>query len=71
MATPEELQAQLTSLRKARASGALVVRHGDTQVTYRSIDDLQKAIDAIIKELNAARGKKRRPRYVRQDRRGL
>lgn len=71
MATPEELQAQLTALKKARASGALIVRHGDTQVTYRSITELQLAIDAITKELNAAKGVKRRPRYIRQDRRGL
>lgn len=71
MATPEELQNQLTALKKARASGALVVRHGDTQVTYRSIAELQLAIEAITKELNAATGKKRRPHYIRQTRRGL
>lgn len=71
MATPDELQTQLTALKKARASGALVVRHGDTQVTYRSITELQLAIDAITKELNVAKGRKRRPHYIRQDRRGL
>jgi hypothetical protein len=71
MATAEELTAQLTSLKKARASGALMVRHGDTQVTYRSIDELNKAISAITDELNAATGKKRRPRYARQERKGL
>lgn len=72
MPTPQqELEAQLKALKKARASGALIVRHGDTQVTYRSIAELQAAIDAIIEELNSLKGKKRRPRYVRQDRRGL
>lgn len=71
MATLEELNLQLAALKKARASGVLIVRHGDTQVTYRSIDDIQKAIDAIIEEINALKGIKRRPRYVRQDGRGL
>ncbi|MBL8577734.1 MAG: hypothetical protein JNK47_10940 [Mesorhizobium sp.] len=72
MATADELNAQLTALKKARASGALVIRHGDTQVTYRSIAELQKAIDAIQNELDALTGKRKRgPRYVRQDRRGL
>lgn len=71
MATPEELQAQLTALKKARASGALMVRHGDTQVTYRSIKELNEAIAAVTTELNAANGKKRGPRYARQERKGL
>lgn len=71
MADVEELRKQLAALKKARASGALIVRHGDTQVTYRSIAEIQAAIDAIIEEINAATGKRRRPRYLRQDRRGL
>jgi hypothetical protein len=72
MSTADELQTQLTALKKARASGALIVRHGDTQVTYRSITELQAAIDAITRELNALDpSRKRRPFYIRQERRGL
>lgn len=71
MATAAELQIQLTSLKKARASGALVVRHGDTQVTYRSMKELQEAIDVITGELNEVNGVKRRPRYLRQSSKGL
>jgi hypothetical protein len=71
MATLVELQAQLASLEKARGSGALIVRHGDTQVTYRSMDELIKAINIIIGLINEASGIKRKPRYIRQTSKGL
>lgn len=41
------IEAQIANLRKARASGALIVRHGETTVQYRSL----KEIDQIIGEL--------------------
>lgn len=66
MADAAEIQTQLTALKKARASGALMVRHGDTQVTYRSVAELQQAIDILTGELNTANGVGRGPRYVRQ-----
>lgn len=65
------LQTQLEALKAARASGALSVRHGDTSVTYRSMDELIKAIEAVQKEINAANGTTRRPRYVKQWTKGL
>lgn len=70
MSQVQELQAELRALKKARASGALIVRHGDAQITYRSVEELNKAIEAVTKELNAAKGKKRHPRYLRQSGRG-
>lgn len=71
MADVAELQTQLTALKKARASGALIVKHGDTQVTYRSIAELQSAIDIITGEINQANGVSRKPVYVKQSSKGL
>lgn len=65
------MQTQLEALKTARSSGALIVRHGDTQVTYRSIKELQEAIDVLTREINTGAGVKRRPRYVRQPNKGL
>lgn len=66
MADVAELQLQLAALKKARSSGALIVKHGDTQVTYRSIEELQKAIDIITGEINQANGVSRKPVYIKQ-----
>jgi hypothetical protein len=41
--------AWLAALQKARASGVLSVKHGDTQTTFRSLAE----IDAIIRSLTA------------------
>ena len=75
MATDAEkiatLEAQLTALKKARASGALSVRHGDTSVQYRSIAEIKSAISAVSRELRALRGGSRKPRYVLQTTKGL
>lgn len=69
--TLTELRAQLRSLKLARASGALVVRHGDTMVTYRSLSELNQAIAAVTGEIAALLGTQRKPGYVRQSRKGL
>lgn len=63
---------RLEALQKAAASGTLIVRHGDTQVTYRSLDELMKAIayaESQINKLNGVSG--RSPRYVQQNDKGL
>lgn len=70
MATLDDLTAQLAALEKARASGALRVRHGDTDVTYRSIDDIRKAIADIEGAIAALNGTQRKPRYVYQPDKG-
>ncbi len=41
--------AWLVALQKARASGVLSVRHGDTMTTFRSLAE----IDSIIRSLSA------------------
>lgn len=68
--TLEQLEEQLASLREAKASGALIVRHGDTQVTYRSMAELKEAIADLVTEVNKLNGVSRGPRYVRQSKRG-
>lgn len=70
--TLAEWEARLEVLEKAFTSGTLIVKHGDTQLTYRSMDELSKAITYVkgkIDKLSDATG--RRPRYVQQDTKGL
>ena len=58
--TQAELEAQLDALKKARASGAQTIRYvsngNERTVTYRTIDDLNKAIAAVESELSDAGG---------------
>lgn len=65
------LETQLTALKKARASGVLSVRHGDTSVQYRSLSEIERAISAVKKELRALNGGARKPRYALQTSKGL
>jgi hypothetical protein len=65
-----DLKAQLRALKKARASGALMVKHGDVQTTFRSINELNQAIAAVSAELKTKQGTGRAPRYVKQSRKG-
>ena len=44
---------QLIALEQALASGALTVEYADRRITYRSIDDLKKAIQVVKAELNS------------------
>jgi hypothetical protein len=63
----ETLQQQLDDLDEAIATGVLVVKHGDTSVTYRSHDQLLAARSHIVDMLNKAQGRgPRRVSYVRQ-----
>jgi len=45
------LQAQRDSLKKAIRSGVLKVQHGDKLVQYRSMADLQVALDGVNSDL--------------------
>lgn len=58
--TVEQLQAQRLALVKAMRSGALNVRHGDKSVVYRSMSEMQTALDMIDEDIDAAAGKKRK-----------
>lgn len=44
-------QSDLDAIEKAIASGALMVRYNDKQVTYRSISEMMQARDLIRKSL--------------------
>lgn len=69
--TVEQLESKLEALYEAQASGALVVKHGDTQLTFRSMIELEAAIAAVIRRLNRLNGVKRKPVYVKQNTKGL
>ena len=42
---------QYTELQAAIAMGALVVRHNDRTVTYRSLDEMQRILRMMAEEL--------------------
>lgn len=46
--------AQLDALKDALASGKLQVRFGDRSITYRSVDELRKAIATVGAEVNSS-----------------
>lgn len=47
---------QLEALRAALASGSLTVEYGDRRITYRSISELQKAIQIVNEAVNPPPG---------------
>jgi hypothetical protein len=58
--------ADIDALDRAIASGELMVRHGERQVTYRSLDELIKARATIAAEIAASAATSRAyPRYQR------
>lgn len=65
------LEARLEALYEAQSSGALKVKHGDTEVTYRSMEELNRAIAIIIGKINKLNGTVRKPVYVQQNTKGL
>lgn len=71
MAEIDDLTAQLAALKKARGSGVLIVRHGDTSVTYRTMQDILDAIIAVQNDIDKLNGNTRKPRYVVQPGKGL
>ena len=72
MASLATLQARLEALDAAIASGVLTVKHGDTLTTFRSMSDLLKARELILKQIAAAEGTTRtRIRYAYQSDKGL
>lgn len=54
------LKAQRDKLKKAMRSGALSVQHGDKRVQYRSMAEMQTALDGLNDELSEAVGRKRK-----------
>jgi len=62
------IQARISTLEAALASGVLTVRHGDTTTTFRSAAEILLAIDRLEKQLT---GPRTGPRYVQQSSKGL
>lgn len=69
MTTTVELQARLTSIKKARDSGVLLVRHGETTTQFRSLREMDKIIAELEGEISGATP--RRVRYMYQKGKGL
>lgn len=57
MATLAELQEQKTALEAARASGELRIRELNREITYRSMDEIDRALAAINAAIDQAEGK--------------
>jgi hypothetical protein len=72
MAELATLQARLEKLDAMIASGVLTSKHGETLITYRSMDELLTARALLEKEIAAASGTPRvRMRYAYQSGKGL
>lgn len=69
--TVDEMKEMLDNLVRARSSGVLVVKHGDTTTTYRSVSELNAAIAALKEDIARASGKRRRRvHYITQRSKG-
>lgn len=64
MATPQEIQAQIDEIMAAIAAPERQVTLGSQNVTYRTVDDLQKALLVLQRELEIANATVKRPRRV-------
>ena len=66
------LQKRIDALKKARDSGVLRVSHGDSDVTYRSLDEILRAIAAAEREIAVLSGSQGRvTAYKFTSRKGL
>lgn len=69
--TESQIQARIDAIRKARDSGVLMVRHGDTSTQFRSLAEMDKIISDLEAELAHAQGVvKSRVKYIRQSDKG-
>jgi hypothetical protein len=67
MATEAELAARIESLEAALATGVLTVRHGMTETTFRSEEEIRRIILHLQHQISAPP----RVRYVMQTTKGL
>ena len=71
MTTVAEKTARLNALKKARDSGALIVRHGDTSTTFRSLAEIERIIAQLENELASDAGTlNRKVKYIWQPGKG-
>ena len=64
MATVTELKSRREALQAARASGVARVSYDGKTVEYRSLAEIDRAIEALDREIAAAEGR-RIPRHLR------
>jgi hypothetical protein len=70
--TATDIQTRIDQLQKVRDSGTLTLRHGDTQTTFRSLDELNRTLQDLYRQLNAVNGTKRsKVNYVKQRTKGF
>lgn len=72
--TPEEIAAlnvRIVELTKARDSGALIVRHGETSVQYRSLEEIERIIGLLQGQIDGNGVALSRVRYPFQSGKGL
>jgi hypothetical protein len=62
---------QLIALDEAIAQGALIVRYADKEVQYRSLDDMLKLRDLMVREVGPATNIEPRGRHYAQFSNGL
>ena len=62
MSTPEELRVRREALSASRASGIARVSYDGKTVDYRSVAEIDRAVEALDREIAAAEGR----RIVRQ-----
>lgn len=65
MATQAEILEKITALENARDSGVLRARHGDREVQYRSLAELNAAIAALRIDYASTGGVLEQPSIVR------
>lgn len=66
-----ELSDRLAALKKARDSGALIVKHGETMTTFRSLSEIERIIAELESEIAGLVTPQRRIRYIFQSGKGL
>lgn len=63
---------RLEALKKARDTGVLTVKHGETQTTFRSLAEIERIIAQLEGDLATVNGTaRRRIRYMYQSGKGL
>lgn len=71
MADAATITTRLEALKKARDTGVLTVKHGETLTTFRSLAEIERIIKQLESDLAAAGGSPRkRLRYAYQSGRG-
>lgn len=61
-----DITARIVVLKRARDSGVLSVRHGDTFTQFRSLAEMQAIITTLENDLSSDSGTLRRVRYSMQ-----